>query len=52
MGEQQGGLFEECGQTFAEYALIIAAISVGLLVGLTFLSDRLGSLFSHIGSML
>ena len=50
MGEQQRGLVDECGQTFAEYALILAVISIGLIVALTFLSHRLSSLFSYVGN--
>jgi Flp pilus assembly pilin Flp len=50
MGEQRGGLVEERGQTFAEYALILAVISVALIAALTFLSDRLSLLFSYVGN--
>ena len=50
MSEQQGGLVEERGQTFAEYALILAVISIGLIVALTFLQHQLSSLFSYVGN--
>jgi Flp pilus assembly pilin Flp len=50
MGEQQGGLVDECGQTFAEYALILAVLSIGLIAALTFLQHQLSSLFSNIGN--
>jgi Flp pilus assembly pilin Flp len=40
----------ECGQTLTEYAVIIAAVAVLLMVALLFLSGRIGSLFSETGS--
>jgi Flp pilus assembly pilin Flp len=52
VSEQQIDLTEECGQTFAEYALVIALISVALIVSLTFLSNQISGLFSHIGDLL
>jgi Flp pilus assembly pilin Flp len=52
VNDQGIDLTEEHGQTFVEYALILAFISIALIVSMTFLSDRLGSLFSHIGDLL
>ena len=43
-------LKREEGQTFAEYALILAVISIGLFAALTFLQHQLSSLFSYIGT--
>jgi Flp pilus assembly pilin Flp len=40
----------EDGQTMTEYAIIIAAVAVLLIVALLFLSGRIGSLFSKTGS--
>ncbi len=40
----------EDGQTMTEYAIIIAAIAVLLILALLFLSDRIGGLFSETGS--
>jgi Flp pilus assembly pilin Flp len=40
----------ESGQTMTEYAIIIAAVAVLLIVALLFLSGRIGSLFSKTGS--
>jgi Flp pilus assembly pilin Flp len=40
----------EEGQTMTEYAIIIAAVAVLLIVALLFLSGRIGSLFSKTGS--
>ena len=40
----------EDGQTMTEYAIIIAAVAVLLIVALLFLSGRIGSLFSDTGS--
>jgi Flp pilus assembly pilin Flp len=38
------------GQTLPEYAIIIAAVAVLLMVALLFLSGRIGDLFSETGS--
>ena len=40
----------ESGQTMTEYAIIIAAVAVLLIVALLFLSGRIGDLFSDTGS--
>ena len=40
----------EEGQTMTEYAIIIAAVAVLLIVALLFLSGRIGDLFSNTGS--
>ena len=40
----------EDGQTMTEYAIIIAAVAVLLIVALLFLSGRIGDLFSDTGS--
>jgi Flp pilus assembly pilin Flp len=40
----------EEGQTFVEYALLIAGIAVLLIVAIIFLKDRIGNLFSNTGS--
>ena len=40
----------EEGQTMTEYAIIIAAVAVLLIVALLFLSGRIGALFSDTGS--
>ncbi len=40
----------ESGQTMTEYAIIIAAVAVLLIVALLFLSGRIGELFSDTGS--
>ncbi len=40
----------EDGQTMTEYAIIIAAVAVLLIVALLFLSGRIGELFSDTGS--
>ena len=42
----------EDGQTMTEYAIIIAAVAVVLIVALLFLSDRIGTLFSDTGSQI
>jgi len=42
-------LKREEGQTFVEYALILALIGILVAVGLTYLKDRIVSLFSYIG---
>jgi Flp pilus assembly pilin Flp len=40
----------EEGQTFVEYALILALIGVGLTVALTGLRDQIASLFTTVGN--
>jgi Flp pilus assembly pilin Flp len=40
----------EDGQTMTEYAIIIAAVAVLLIVALLFLSGKIGDLFSNTGS--
>ena len=42
----------EEGQTFVEYALLIAGIAILLIVAIIFLKDRIGNLFSATGSSL
>jgi Flp pilus assembly pilin Flp len=37
------------GQTFVEYALILALISVALAASLTVLKDKIANIFSTIG---
>jgi Flp pilus assembly pilin Flp len=39
----------EDGQTMTEYAIIIAAVAVLLIVALLFLSGKIGELFSDTG---
>jgi pilus assembly protein Flp/PilA len=43
-------LRREEGQTFVEYALILALISVALAASLTVLKDKIAAIFSRIGS--
>ena len=45
-------LKREEGQTFVEYALILALIAILVGVGLTYLKDRIISIFSYIGNNL
>jgi Flp pilus assembly pilin Flp len=45
-------LKREEGQTFVEYALILAFISVLVIASLTFLKGRIVSIFSFIGNKL
>jgi Flp pilus assembly pilin Flp len=40
----------EEGQTFVEYALILALISVALAASLTVLKDKIAAIFARIGS--
>jgi Flp pilus assembly pilin Flp len=40
----------ESGQTLTEYAIIIAAVGVLVMLALLFLSGRIGDLFSETGS--
>ena len=42
----------EEGQTFVEYALLIAGIAILLIVAIIFLKDRIANLFSDTGSSL
>jgi Flp pilus assembly pilin Flp len=43
-------LKREEGQTFVEYALILALISVALAASLTVLKDKIAAIFDRIGS--
>jgi Flp pilus assembly pilin Flp len=45
-------LKREEGQTFVEYALILAFIAVFVIASLTFLRGKITSIFSFIGSKL
>ena len=40
----------EDGQTFVEYALLLAGIAILLIVAIIFLKDRIAQLFSDTGS--
>ena len=40
----------EDGQTFVEYALLLAGIAILLIVAIIFLKDRIAKLFSDTGS--
>ena len=40
------------GQTFVEYALILAFIAILVIGALVFLQDKISSIFSYIGSAL
>ena len=40
----------EEGQTFVEYALLLAGIAILLIVAIIFLKDRIAQLFSDTGS--
>ena len=42
----------EEGQTFVEYALLLAGIAILLIVAIIFLKDRIANLFSDTGSSL
>jgi Flp pilus assembly pilin Flp len=42
------GAHGEEGQTFVEYALILAVIAVGAVVSLTFLSGQINALYGKI----
>ena len=42
----------EEGQTFVEYALLLAGIAILLIVAIIFLKDRIAALFSSTGSSL
>ena len=42
----------EDGQTFVEYALLIAGIAILLIVAIIFLKGRIANLFSDTGSSL
>ena len=41
---------EESGQGLVEYALIVAVVSLGLIMALTFLKRSIGGVFSKAGS--
>jgi Flp pilus assembly pilin Flp len=45
-------LKREEGQTFVEYALILATIGIAVTVALTFLRDKIINIFSTIGNAL
>jgi pilus assembly protein Flp/PilA len=45
-------LRREEGQTFVEYALILAFIAILVIASLTFLQGKISSIFSYIGSQL
>ena len=45
-------LRREEGQTLVEYALIIAVLSIGLIVALTVLRDKIDGVFREIASKL
>ena len=42
----------EEGQTFVEYALLLAGIAILMIVAIIFLKDRIAKLFSDTGSSL
>ena len=42
----------EEGQTFVEYALLLAGIAILLIVAIIFLKNRIANLFSDTGSSL
>ena len=42
----------EEGQTFVEYALLLAGIAILLIVAIIFLKDKIANLFSDTGSSL
>jgi Flp pilus assembly pilin Flp len=42
----------EEGQTFVEYALLLAGIAILLIVAIIFLKDQIAGLFSRTGSSL
>jgi Flp pilus assembly pilin Flp len=46
------GLGREDGQALVEYALIISLVALIAVAGLTFAGDRIGTMFSAIGSKL
>jgi Flp pilus assembly pilin Flp len=43
-------LRREEGQTFVEYALILAFIAILMIAALTFLRDKIASLYSHVAN--
>ena len=45
-------LKREEGQTFVEYALILAFIAILMILALTFLRDKIASFYSHIANSL
>jgi Flp pilus assembly pilin Flp len=45
-------LKREEGQTFVEYALILAFIAILMILALTFLRGKIASLYSHVGNSL
>jgi Flp pilus assembly pilin Flp len=42
----------EEGQTFVEYALILAFIAILMILALTFLRDKIASVYSHVANSL
>jgi pilus assembly protein Flp/PilA len=42
----------EEGQTFVEYALILAFIAILMILALTFLRNKIASLYSHVANSL
>lgn len=45
-----GRLGREEGQTFVEYAMILALIGVTLVAALTFLRDKIAGFYTQIGN--
>ena len=45
-------LKREEGQTFVEYALILAFIAILMILALTFLRDKIASVYSHVANNL
>lgn len=45
-------LRREEGQTFVEYALILAFIAILMILALTFLRDKIASVYSHVANSL
>ena len=45
-------LKREEGQTFVEYALILAFIAILMILALTFLRTKIASLYSHVANSL
>jgi Flp pilus assembly pilin Flp len=44
------GLGREEGQTFVEYAMVLALIAVTMATALTFLHDKIDAFYTYIGS--
>ena len=45
-------LKREEGQTFVEYALILAFIAILMILALTFLRNKIASVYSHVANSL